>query len=251
MKADLLQCPACGEGHMHVQASQSSASHLGQTGTVTVHTEVCDECGIEVAGAASARLNKRDVMRFRKEVEGLLAGHEIAEFRTTYKLTQESAATVFGGGPVAFSKYEKNDVAQSASMDKALRVCRDFPPAFLHFAWKAGLAEEVKNSYNQFLGTATRNISKSISAPALSAHLVRQILEQALKPETWSEPSAIGDKAQPTEATRRGRLYVVEVGGSASPLGRKYASGPASISNADIVGVGTADASASYLRQAA
>ena len=47
-----------------------------------------------------------------------------------YQLTQAQAAKLFGGGPVAFSKYENDDVAQSEAMDTLLRLVRRSPEAF-------------------------------------------------------------------------------------------------------------------------
>ena len=63
-------------------------------------------------------------MAFRKRVDELLTGAEITALRKQYKLTQGQAARRFGGGPVAFSKYENDDVAHSESMDNLLRLVR-------------------------------------------------------------------------------------------------------------------------------
>ena len=84
----------------------------------------CDACGSDFAGAAESKQNKRALMAWRKQVDGLLTGEEITALRKQYKLTQGQAAKLFGGGPVAFSKYENDDVAQSESMDTLLRLVR-------------------------------------------------------------------------------------------------------------------------------
>ncbi len=52
------------------------------------------------------------------------------------------AATIFGGGIVAFSKYENNDVAQLVSMDKLLRVVNEVPEAFHVLAKKVGIGRK-------------------------------------------------------------------------------------------------------------
>ena len=39
-------------------------------------------------------------------------------------MTQGQTARLFSGGPVAFSKYENDDVAHSESMDNLLRLVR-------------------------------------------------------------------------------------------------------------------------------
>jgi HTH-type transcriptional regulator/antitoxin MqsA len=88
---------------------------------------------------AESKLNKRIVMAFRKQVDGLLTGGEITALRKQYKLTQAQAAQLFGGGPVAFSKYENDDVAQSEAMDTLLRLVRRSPEAFWALVEEKGL----------------------------------------------------------------------------------------------------------------
>ena len=81
-------------------------------------------------------------MAFRKRVDGLLTGAEITALRKQYNLTQGQAARLFGGGPVAFSKYENDDVAQSESMDNLLRLVRRSPEAFWELVQEKGMAVE-------------------------------------------------------------------------------------------------------------
>ena len=102
---------------------------MGQQGTIESHYAVCDACGSEQAGAAEARFNKRAMIAFKKRVQGLLTGNEVRELRKRWELSQEEAAKAFGGGPVAFSKYEADDVMQSDAMDKLLRLASDVPAA--------------------------------------------------------------------------------------------------------------------------
>jgi HTH-type transcriptional regulator/antitoxin MqsA len=45
-------------------------------------------------------------------------------------MTQGQAAKLFGGGPVAFTKYENDDVMQSEAMDTLLRLVRRSQVAF-------------------------------------------------------------------------------------------------------------------------
>jgi HTH-type transcriptional regulator / antitoxin MqsA len=57
-------------------------------------------------------------------------------------MTQGQAARLFGGGPVAFSKYENDDVAQSESMDNLLRLVRRSADAFWQLVQEKGMAAE-------------------------------------------------------------------------------------------------------------
>ncbi len=123
-------CPLCGEGHVTAQVEQVENEYKGRKTLLPDHFKLCDHCGSDFAGAHEAKLNKRALMAWRKQVDGLLTGAEITALRRQYRLTQTQAAQLFGGGPVAFSKYENDDVAQSESMDTLLRLVRRSPAAF-------------------------------------------------------------------------------------------------------------------------
>ena len=107
------------------------------------HYKLCDTCHSDFAGSAEGKLNKRAIMAFRKFVDGLLTGAEICALRDLYKLTQAQAAKLFGGGPVAFSKYENDDVSQSESMDSLLRLVRRSEVAFCELADEKGMTAEL------------------------------------------------------------------------------------------------------------
>lgn len=117
-------CPICGEGHVSDQVQHIESEYKGHKAMLPLHYQLCDTCGSDFAGAAESKLNKRALMAWRKQVDGLLTGAEITALRKQYKLTQAQAAKLFGGGPVAFSKYENDDVVQSESMDTLLRLVR-------------------------------------------------------------------------------------------------------------------------------
>lgn len=117
-------CPLCGEGHVSTHSEMVESEYKAQKVMLPLVFKQCDACGSDFAGAAESKQNKRALMAWRKQVDGLLTGEEITALRKLYKLTQAQAAKLFGGGPVAFSKYENDDVAQSESMDTLLRLVR-------------------------------------------------------------------------------------------------------------------------------
>ena len=142
MKASEL-CPICGEGHSTVQLAQVEQEYKGQLCEVAMHLRVCDHCTSEFVGAAESKLNKRAMMAFRKRVDNLLPGNQITELRAQLGITQAQAARLFGGGPVAFSKYENDDVAQSEAMDNLLRVIRRSSEAFWVLVDEKGMRDEL------------------------------------------------------------------------------------------------------------
>ena len=132
-------CAICGEGHITAQVRAVETEYKGIKSLLPMHYQLCDTCTSDYAGMAESKLNKRIVMAFRKQVDGLLTGDEITALRKQYKITQAQAANLFGGGPVAFSKYENDDVAQSEAMDTLLRLVRRSPEAFWALVEEKGL----------------------------------------------------------------------------------------------------------------
>lgn len=135
-------CPICGEGHVTASVQMVEYEYKGDKADLPSHYKQCDTCTSDFAGMAESKLNKRIVMAYRKQVDGLLTGDEITALRKHYKLTQAQAAQLFGGGPVAFSKYENDDVAQSEAMDNLLRLVRRSPAAFWALAEEKGMQAE-------------------------------------------------------------------------------------------------------------
>jgi HTH-type transcriptional regulator/antitoxin MqsA len=127
-------CPACGEGHLSSHVERESVTHHGIRGEIMMHYSTCDSCGSELVGEAESKANKREIALFRKSAEGLLSGTEIKKIRRKLGLTQALAAALFGGGKVGFSRYESDDVTQSAAMDSLLRLCSAKPENLLLLA---------------------------------------------------------------------------------------------------------------------
>lgn len=132
-------CPICEAGQLHTQSEWIDVEHLSQQGRIESHYAECDACGSEQAGTTEARFNKRAMVAFKKQVQGLLTGSQVRELRKRWGLSQDEAAKVFGGGPVAFSKYEADDVMQSDAMDKLLRMADDIPVALSKLMANAGV----------------------------------------------------------------------------------------------------------------
>lgn len=132
-------CPICGEGQLHPQYTVQTIEYKGKTGHIPVSLSVCDVCEVEQADVSALRTNKRAVLAFKKQVEGLLTGAEVRSLRERLGLNQTQAAQVFGGGPVAFSKYENDDVMQSEAMDKLLRLAGEIPLVKAYLFQQAGI----------------------------------------------------------------------------------------------------------------
>ena len=141
MNASTL-CPLCGEGQVTGHHEDVAQKYGGHESMVPMYFRSCSHCGSDFAGAEESLLNKRAMMGFRKRVDGLLSGSRVAAVREKYKLTQAQAARLLGGGPVAFSKYENDDVAQSSAMDTLLRLIDVNESAFWTLVDQKGMRSE-------------------------------------------------------------------------------------------------------------
>ncbi|TMM46086.1 type II toxin-antitoxin system MqsA family antitoxin [Colwellia ponticola] len=142
---NINQCPLCEEGTLHEQVEHETMLYKGKEITTPLFFSECDLCGTEQANAAISRKNKRAHIAVKKVADGLLCGDKVRELRDQWGINQSEAARMFGGGPVAFSKYESNDVAQSESMDKLLRLAKDMPQVLISLATKAGVTLSKNN----------------------------------------------------------------------------------------------------------
>ena len=133
-----LICPVCAEGSLANKVSTENVEYRDTLLVVSgLSSSVCDACGAEVTGLEDSRANKRLIIEARKEADELLPGVAVKAQRNRYGITQREAAEIFGGGSVAFSKYESGDLAQSGPMDRLLRVAIAVPEAM---EWLAGYA---------------------------------------------------------------------------------------------------------------
>lgn len=122
-------CPMCEEANLEAKIGSDEVEYKGHKAALPLHFSACESCGSEQASPLELRTNKRSMIEFKKKIDGFLTGKEVKEIRISLGLTQADAANFFGGGPVAFAKYEADDVTQSGAMDKLLRLAYAVPEA--------------------------------------------------------------------------------------------------------------------------
>jgi HTH-type transcriptional regulator/antitoxin MqsA len=79
------------------------------------------------------------MIALKKRAFNLLSGKRVREIRKQLGLTIENANKVFGGGAVAFSKYENDDLCQSELMDKLIVGAEKFPEFYDYLLNRAGI----------------------------------------------------------------------------------------------------------------
>lgn len=123
MTIDNEVCPVCDADSLTADSETLAFKHRGQVIQVAgAEYARCESCGEDFVLPSQARRNDRRIADAKRAADGLLPGDQIARIRRRLSLTQREAATLFGGGDNAFSKYERGDVIQSLPMDRLLRV---------------------------------------------------------------------------------------------------------------------------------
>jgi len=147
-----LPCEACGEGSLHPQISWNEVEYKGRKGKICRHHSVCDKCGADLADADEMRLNRREWRRFCKEIDNVPLGKEIAAMRKRHGLTQEQAGRLFGGGPVAFSKYENDDLIPDEAMTNLLYMAIRHPEVVTWLAERKEITPRAQDMLEVTIG---------------------------------------------------------------------------------------------------
>jgi HTH-type transcriptional regulator/antitoxin MqsA len=139
-------CNLCHSYEISILKAKDSFTYKGQKIEFEVEYSVCNSCGKEFIDSQQIQKNDATILNAKKFADGLLSSEEIQEIRTNLGLTQEMASKVFGGGENAFSKYESGKVAQSAAMDKLLRLAEEFPFVFNWLMTFSGYTVKLKDN---------------------------------------------------------------------------------------------------------
>jgi len=124
-----LECPNCDAiGTLTPSLYASDFKHdQGTVHVVDLECYICSQCGSDPVFADQARRNHARITDARRAAYGLLTGAEIRALRERFSLSQQEAATLFGGGANAFSKYERGEVTQSDAMDRLMKIVAGYP----------------------------------------------------------------------------------------------------------------------------
>ncbi len=119
----MTNCKLCKSENIEQLDDVEIISYKGTDLSVSMEYSICNNCEREFVSKQQILKNDSRVRDAKKSVDGLLTSSDIYHARTSLGLTQEQASLVFGGGKNAFSKYERAEVSQSASMDRLIRIC--------------------------------------------------------------------------------------------------------------------------------
>jgi len=137
-------CAMCGNSHLRVHESHNEVTIDGTQVRVPLRSHVCETCGSIETLDEDLRTNARAVRGATKQHRGLLTGPQVRDLRKRLGISQDVASKVFGGGPVAFSKYENDEIVQSDAMDRLLWIVGECPSLLEMLAARANVSLELK-----------------------------------------------------------------------------------------------------------
>lgn len=140
MSTKTQTCTVCGEATLRAVCYSDTFKHNDQDLVVDgLEANHCDSCNIELIAPEQIRRNERRIRDAKRIADGLLSAQQIRKARELLGLSQQEAATLFGGGTNGFSKYERGETAQSVAMDRLLRLVMADPSKLDELRAMAGM----------------------------------------------------------------------------------------------------------------
>jgi HTH-type transcriptional regulator/antitoxin MqsA len=121
MMNELNVCTICG-GALTLETRKAHFTYKERSLDLDQSGLYCQNCGEGFLSPTQSRSNDKALRAFRNKVDGLLTPDKIRAIRKHLNLSQTEAGRIFGGGPMAFSKYERGECAHSRALDIILRL---------------------------------------------------------------------------------------------------------------------------------
>lgn len=115
-------CHKCQSNNITLNSELEEYTYKNSKYHVEIKYSFCKACNREFISKSQILENEKRIRDSKKQIDGLLSANEIKTIREKLNLSQADAASIFGGGTNAFSKYERSEVTQSMAMDKLLRL---------------------------------------------------------------------------------------------------------------------------------
>lgn len=122
-----MKCPECGKAELVREVRELAFTYKGRTLGVPMQPgHYCPACGEAVFDDAEADRYQAVVQPFIEAVNRE-AMPELAAVRRQLKLTQAEAGRLFGGGAVAFSRYETGKTQPPRALTVLFRLLAKHP----------------------------------------------------------------------------------------------------------------------------
>ncbi|MCY1361418.1 Antitoxin MqsA [compost metagenome] len=132
-----MRCPVCGQADLVHDTRDLPYTYKGRTTSIAqVEADWCDACGESISGPGESGRVMQAMAELRRQVNES-SGNQLlirAVRKDLLRLSQREAGEIFGGGPNAFSRYERGDTEPPIALVKLFGIVQKHPE----------LAEEVK-----------------------------------------------------------------------------------------------------------
>lgn len=136
-----MKCPICEHGKLIASSRMEPLRYKNRLLQVEGYLiSNCNRCNASLVMPAQMKVNQQLMADAERRADGLLVGGEIKFVRELMKLNRRQASKVFGGGPNAFSKYERGEIHPSEAVNKLMILARDVPEARKKLLQAAGMA---------------------------------------------------------------------------------------------------------------
>lgn len=124
-----MKCPVCGEGELVRDTRDLPYVYKGQSTTIPdVTGDFCPTCGEAILDAVEGKRYSAALREFAQEVNASAVDPQfIVSVRKKLDLDQREAASLFGGGVNAFSRYESGKARPSLALIKLLKILDRHP----------------------------------------------------------------------------------------------------------------------------
>ncbi|WP_312291388.1 type II TA system antitoxin MqsA family protein [Stutzerimonas nitrititolerans] len=124
-----MKCPVCGGAELVHDTRSLPFTYKGQTTEIAdVTADWCDACDESLTGPAESERVMRAMNEFRQQVNAQDGNQElIRSVRKQLRLSQREAAELFGGGPNAFSRYERGSTEAPQPLVQLFKILGRHP----------------------------------------------------------------------------------------------------------------------------
>lgn len=124
-----MKCPVCGGAELIHDTRDIPYVYKGETVTIpAVEGDFCPACGEVILARESGDRYSEMIGLAQQQINATAVDPRfIVGVRKKLKLTQAEAATIFGGGINAFSRYEKGRIRPPLPLVKLLKVLDRHP----------------------------------------------------------------------------------------------------------------------------
>jgi HTH-type transcriptional regulator/antitoxin MqsA len=133
-----MKCPTCETGKLVEAVRDVPYVYKGKKTVIkAVKGRFCDnpKCREVVMELGESVRTSKEMLAFNKKVNAELTPIDLlTQVREQFKLTQQQAAKVFGGGPNAFSRYESGKTKPPVALVKLFKVLNKHPDLFKEIA---------------------------------------------------------------------------------------------------------------------